>query len=249
MKGKQHFMIALQMLCLTGVIIPQVVSGNVSAHPFSRYEIILQRKPFGEPPATPEPPARPVQAIPDAPPFTQDLRLVALSDTDFGLRIGIVNVSSKKNYYLSVGDEFEEIKLLDASFEDEGVLLSKADEELWLYMGGGPSAAPATSQAAAARQPARTPARIPAPPDSYRARMQRRADEQRRAEELQRRREQAFAPPELTGEDLQRHLREYNLELIRKAARGEAAGPPLPMELTPEEDQMLVQEGVLPPAE
>ncbi len=249
MKGYQHFLIMLLAFCAAGCLVPEISNGNVAAHPFSRYEIILQRKPFGEPPATPEPPPRPVQAAPEAPPFTQDLRLVALSDTDFGLRIGIVNVSSKKNYYLSVGEEFEGIQLLDASFEEEGVLLSKGEEELWLYMGGGSSAAPAAGQTAAARQPARTPSRVPPPPDSYRARMQRRADEQRRAEELRRRREQAFTPPELTGEDLQRHLREYNLELIRKAARGEAAGPPLPMELTPEEDQMLVQEGVLPPAE
>jgi hypothetical protein len=39
-------------------------------------------------------------------------------------------------------------------------------------------------------------------------------------------------------------LREYNLELIK--AKG-AKGPPLPIQLTPEEDDQLVKEGVLPP--
>jgi len=52
------------------------------------------------------------------------------------------------------------------------------------------------------------------------------------------------AETNITQEERVRKLREYNLELIR--ARG-AKGPPLPIELTPDEDAQLVQEGVLPP--
>jgi hypothetical protein len=50
--------------------------------------------------------------------------------------------------------------------------------------------------------------------------------------------------PTLTGEALQNHLEQYQMDLIR--AGGEK-GPPLPMELTPEMDDQLVKEGVLPP--
>lgn len=43
---------------------------------------------------------------------------------------------------------------------------------------------------------------------------------------------------------LEKHLHDYQMELIR--ARG-AKGPPIPMPLTPEMDDQLVKEGVLPP--
>jgi hypothetical protein len=44
-------------------------------------------------------------------------------------------------------------------------------------------------------------------------------------------------------QDLQKHLQEYQMDLIRS---GGAKGPPLPLPLTPEMDQKLVDEGVLP---
>ena len=50
----------------------------------------------------------------------------------------------------------------------------------------------------------------------------------------------------LTGEVLQKHLQEYQMELIRA---GGAKGPPLAIPLTPEMDAQLVKEGVLPPLE
>ena len=49
------------------------------------------------------------------------------------------------------------------------------------------------------------------------------------------------APERLTGESLQKHLQEYQMELIRTGQ------PPLPIALTPEMDAQLVKEGVLPP--
>jgi len=55
--------------------------------------------------------------------------------------------------------------------------------------------------------------------------------------------------PQLSGEELAKHLREYNLRLIRARARGEDLGPVLPIELTPEEAAALVSDGTLPPRE
>ena len=44
-----------------------------------------------------------------------------------------------------------------------------------------------------------------------------------------------------TGEELEKHLNEYQMDVIRQGL------PPLPIPLTPEMDQQLVNEGVLPP--
>ena len=66
------------------------------------------------------------------------------------------------------------------------------------------------------------------------------------AERLRLRREalqtRQVEPPKMSQDDLEKHLREYNLEAIRKGL------PALPIQLTPEEDDQLVKEGVLPPA-
>ncbi|MFC1497714.1 hypothetical protein ACFLS1_04455 [Verrucomicrobiota bacterium] len=66
---------------------------------------------------------------------------------------------------------------------------------------------------------------------------------ERRLEAMRQRRVEQPAS-KLKGEELDQHLRKYNLQLIRK---GEA--PALPIQLTPEEDAQLVKEGVLPPVD
>jgi hypothetical protein len=47
--------------------------------------------------------------------------------------------------------------------------------------------------------------------------------------------------PRYTGEELTKHLQEYQMEVIRQGL------PPLPIPLTPEMDKQLVTEGFLPP--
>jgi hypothetical protein len=76
----------------------------------------------------------------------------------------------------------------------------------------------------------------------YRARRRR---IKRTREEIEEMRRQAIErkKPILSGKEYDDHIRQYNLEQIRKG------GIPLPIALTPEEDAQLVQEGVLPPAE
>ena len=59
-------------------------------------------------------------------------------------------------------------------------------------------------------------------------------------------RKEAEAGPAMKGEELQKHLKQYQMDLIR--AQGEL-GPALPLELTPEEDDQLVKEGFLPAQE
>ena len=49
--------------------------------------------------------------------------------------------------------------------------------------------------------------------------------------------------PTLTGEALEQHLQEYQMEVIRTGQ------PPLPVQLSPERDAQLVAEGFLPPVD
>ena len=69
------------------------------------------------------------------------------------------------------------------------------------------------------------------------------------AERLQQRREarrhpqQTAKPPLITGEQLEKQLQQYQMDLIRQGK------PPMPIPLTPEMDKKLVEEGVLPPVE
>ncbi|OGV65209.1 MAG: hypothetical protein A2498_12445 [Lentisphaerae bacterium RIFOXYC12_FULL_60_16] len=65
--------------------------------------------------------------------------------------------------------------------------------------------------------------------------------------ELEERRRQMGEAPTIIPEELKKQLESYQLELIRA---GGAKGPPLPlpMPLTQEMDDRLVEEGVLAPA-
>ena len=49
--------------------------------------------------------------------------------------------------------------------------------------------------------------------------------------------------PKYTGEELEKHLNEYQMEVIRQGM------PPLPVQLSPDRDAQLVAEGFLPPVD
>jgi len=53
----------------------------------------------------------------------------------------------------------------------------------------------------------------------------------------------AASPAKPTGEELEKHLRDYQMDVIRKGLT------PLPIPLTQEMDDQLVKEGVLPPVQ
>jgi hypothetical protein len=221
---------------------------------FERYQVILNRKPFGEPP---------VQAAPQPiliPPGSQQdpLRNIRLSSLTFqesyGIRIGLVDIAGNppKSHFLEIGESTDEgIKVLDADMELEGVVLEKDGIKRWFQMsGGGAGSAGTPGPVAAAGAIPPPPGQAPAVkgsgpanlPESYIERLKKRRAEARKLMEEPVDKDK----PALTGEALEKHLQEYNLDLIRKAARGEEAGPPLPIQLTPEQDRILVEEGVLP---
>jgi hypothetical protein len=218
------------LLCLTR---PASAQSSIITHqssiPFDRYQVILARMPFGDEAAAAAAAAAAAQAATaqqqQADSFTKTLKLCAITKNHFNKRIqvGLVDAATKKSYFLYQGDQEDGIELVSADYEGEKALLRKGAEEAWLDM----NAAPVIVSAVAARPVGLVPG----------ARVMRRG--------------MATPPPEplkplYTGAALEEHLKNYQMELIR--AKGEK-GPPLPLELTPEMDEQLVKEGVLPPAE
>ena len=208
------------------------VSSASAVVEFSRYEVILERMPFGEPPAEPEPPPGPPPAPPPPPferSFARNIRLCFLREHGKSIRVGFLDVGTKpqKNYLLNVGETSDDgIEVKDADFEEEKVLLAKEDQEYWVSMTG-----KAGSQAGG---------RSVAVPKSVRSRRtsgRRTSRSLNLAERIRRRREtvrhRVVKPPKLSGEALK----------IREGK------PALPIPLTKEQDAQLVKEGVLPPSE
>lgn len=204
------------------------LSGSVASVPgFDRYQVILDRKPFGDPPP---PPAAPRPTPPPVSPhqsFARTIRLTALLETEEGeLRVGFVNSQNNDSFFLHVGESHDGIELVSASYAEEEAVLRRGSEMAVVSFNTGNIEAITQQQHSE---------RVRARQTSYeeRRRARQEAAEQRRRE----------PPPEpvFTGEALQQHLQEYQMEVIRQGL------PPLPIPLTPEMDDQLVREGLLPP--
>ena len=234
-----------------------VATAATAAYDFSRYQVILDREPFGSPPPAAAPGPEPDQDPPKPPPpVVRELRLCAIRESvDGELRVGFVNIRKKpqKFYWLYVGESSDDgIEVVDADYGEEKAQLRKDGHEFWLEMGG---VATAVVPAAQARRGSRgrhsSASRTPSPRSgsssvtpprtSYLARLRERQEgRKQRALAMLAKREQETEEMKVAEET---RLREYNLNLIREGM------PALPIALTKDEDDTLVNEGVLPPAE
>ena len=216
----------------------------------SRYDVIVSRNIFWNPPKRVVPVRRtPTRPTPLKRSFVESITMCGITETKNGIRVGFFastprvvrgrRTTAQKSYYLFVGEKEDEIEVISADFAEEKAQLRKGTETGWIYMNKPAGVSGSTSIAPAPGPVVRRPA--PAlRTTSYRdiVRRRREAEAKRRAAEM--------AKPRLTGEARLKHLQEYNMNLIR--AKGEK-GPPLPMQLTPEQDAQLVDEGVLSPRE
>jgi len=215
----------LTLICNTVLLSLSTVYASVD---FSRYQPILDRKPFGEAPPPPAPP--PPKPIPASQSFAKNLRLCALIEDDDGsIQVGLQDIQAKSSFYLGVGDIEEGIELISADYEQENAVLKKGDEMAVISFGSG-EIQPLTQQEAKVRLDRRK--------TGYAAR--RRAREIARKQRLEKAKEIA-KKPKLTGAELEQHLQEYQMEVIRQGL------PPLPIPLSPEMDAQLVEEGFLEP--
>lgn len=189
---------------------------------FDRYQIILDRKPFGDPPPAPAQPPPP-QIVNPAQSFARTIRMSTIYEIDGGgIRVGFVNKQDNDSFMLDIGEAHNGIELVSASYEEEEAVLRRGTEMAILKL-------------ADDNIQLTTPQQVQERQTSYEQR--RRA----RREQMEQRRAQPPPEPTLTGEALERHLRDYQMEVIRSGM------PPLPIPLTPEMDRQLVEEGVLPP--
>jgi len=196
---------------------------------FSHYQVILDREPFGEPP----PDNVGSNSVPSPQSFIRDLKMVAITECENGdLKVGFVDVKAgNKSYYLSVGEQSDDgIEVVDADYGSESALLKKGSDSQWLNMN--------SDQTNGQQQSLVSPS-VKAVDSGRHAAFANRIKSRRDSVSIR-----ELQPPTMTGEELEKHLKNYQMDLIR--ARG-ANGPPLPLELTPEMDSQLVSEGVLPP--
>jgi hypothetical protein len=193
---------------------------------FDRYQIILSRMPFGNEAAFAAAAAAQAAAAAKVTPaesFARNMKMTAITRNRFTdkVQVGLMDMATKKTYFMVEGDTEDGMELVVADYENEKALLKKGTEEVWMDMN---TPAPSVAAVVPALPTGAMVARrgVVAPPP------------------------EAPAKPALTGAALEKHLKNYQMELIRA---GGAKGPVLPMALTPEMDAQLVKEGVLPPAE
>lgn len=201
-----------------------------------RYDLILDRSPFGSDPLLDLPNAE-QKAKAAAAAAAKELRLCFLLETENGeIRAGFQNLKAKqgdpKSIILRVDESYMGMKLLEIDLAaSQATLESQGSPVLFdLTKAPAPAKAAATKAPTPRRQfgggfrrttpPVKKPTPAPAPEPKL------------SPEEQQRRREEIRA-----------NLQDYQMEVIRSGM------PPLPIPLTQEMDDQLVAEGVLPPTE
>lgn len=223
------WLVVLGSTLLSAVVLP------AHAIELGPYAVILSRKPFGEPPPEPAVPSAEVPQ-PVGPSIGDQYKMCAVKETDDGIWVGFIEAKTSKSYYLKIGEEEDGIQVVDADYDLEKALLRKGAQEGWITMGkGGTGGAPGMPLGMLMSAPGvgagtnRT---------SYAERRR------QRLADMEARRKAMAEVPKIPPEEMQKKLEEYQMELIRQ--RG-SNGPPLPLPLTPEMDDQLVAEGILPP--
>ncbi len=226
---------------LTSLILILLAGTAWAAADFDRYQVILTRMPFGTEPVPPPPGPPPgTVPVPPAVDFTKTLKMCAITKNDLTgkVQVGLVDLASKKNYFLTVGDTEDDITLVEADYENEKARLSKGGDERSIAMSDAKTMAPvppAVVTAPGVFGGMRPPPSLPTLGAPFATTNAPAGPELLHRERLE---------PKLTGEALKQHLRQYQMDLIRAGGK---KGPALPMQLTPEMDAQLVTEGVLPP--
>ena len=200
------------------ILLTCTLFGIAAEEGFKRYQIIINKHPFGEEP----PDAEPVQ-IPLNKSFARHLRLTMLEGSGDNVRAGIIDSKEKKNYLLRIGEIQDGLELIEADLSADEAMLRKGSEVALFKLESDTPEPLSKSQQATRRS-------------SYAGRRSARlAATQKKATPL------APKVPRLTGDALRAHLENVQMNAIREGM------PPLPLPLTPEMDAQLVLEGVLDP--
>jgi hypothetical protein len=212
------------------------------------YGVILERMPFGRAPQTPTPTAvvnpAPTKAELD---IFRNMRVCFMDNALDGLRVVIVDNKENKTYDLGVGESDDGLTLLSADYDREMAFVQKNGFSQWIDSKGLSSeTALSPGKGSTSSRPSSSVTRSVATKSNTRSAAL--AERRRRREEVLQQRRDAIAAREAVEDKdaLRQRLSEYNMDLIRA---GGSLGLPLPIPLTKEQDDQLVAEGVLPPAE
>ncbi len=201
------------------ILLTLALSGMAAEEGFKRYQIIIDKHPFGE-----EPPELETVQISLDKSFARHLRLSMLFEGPGGdVRAGIIDTKEKKNYILSIGEIEGGLELIEADLSASEAMLRKGSEVALFKLESDTPEPLSKSQQAARRS-------------SYAGRRSARLAAANRSTEPKK-----PEAPRLTGEALRAHLENVQMNAIRDGL------PPLPLPLTPEMDAQLVSEGVLDP--
>ena len=228
----------IKTLIPLAVLVAGMACAEEPLYSSERYDVILDRSPFGADPLDVDPERKEAQEVAAAAAAAaKELRLCFLLESERGdIRAGFQNLKAKpgdpKSVILMVGESFMGLKLLEINLANSQATLESRGKPVVFDL----SKAPAPAKAAVAAKP-QAPKRqfgggfrrreapvekAPAPPPEPKL----------SPEEQQRRREEIRA-----------NLQDYQMEVIRSGM------PPLPIPLTQEMDDQLVAEGVLPSME
>ena len=210
---------AVKAKALILILLTFALSSMAIEEGFERYQIIIDKHPFGEEP----PEAETVQISLDKS-FARHLRLSMLFEgPDGDVRAGIIDTKEKKNYILSIGEIEGGLELIEADLSASEAMLRRGSEVALFKLESDTPEPLSKSQQASRRSSyaGRRSARLAA------------ANKSTKPKEPE--------VPRLTGEALRAHLENVQMDAIRDGL------PPLPLPLTPEMDAQLVSEGVLDP--
>lgn len=230
----------IKFFIFSAVLVAGMAYAEATKYNPKRYDVILDRSPFGaEPLQGATGPGQSAAAAAAA--ATKELRLCFLLESESGeVRAGFQNLKAKrgdpKSVVLMVGESFMGMKLLEIDLPGSQATMESRGKSVVFDLSKSPLSAktsPAKAAASTSQKPVpqrrfgggfrrRTPPpQKPTPPPP---------EPKLSPEEQARRRAEVRA-----------NLEDYQMEVIRSGM------PPLPIPLTPEMDRQLVDEGVLPP--
>lgn len=228
---KVSFSFLVWICCMIGFVF-SVQSETV--YDASRYELIIEREPFGQEVVIEEPTVTPERELALAKAAAQaaekELRLCFIFETNQGeIRAGFQNKTAKlgdpKSIMLGVGESFRGMKLLAVNLEESSATLDRDGVRINFSLAKAPMPVTKNTTVATPRRFGsgfRAPEKPSEPKPPAEPQLSPEQQAQRRAE-------------------IQENLRQYQMEVLRTGM------PPLPIPLTKEMDDQLVSEGILPP--
>ena len=200
-----------------------------------KYQIIIDRQPFGRELISPEPSVSSIkseaEAIAAAKAAEKELRLCFIFETTKGLiRAGfqnkIVKAGEPKSIMLGVGDTFKGMKLVDVNIQESTATLDRNGVMIMFSLNKSAKNTLGNSKTTSTRK-FNSGFRSS---NTYDKEIKKEVNVKLTVQQQEQRKQ-----------EIQESLRQYQMDVIR------AGLPPLPVPLTKQMDDQLVAEGVLPP--